>query len=722
MALVAWAALPAAAQGAAAQGDLTGGAAVQVADGAGRVNAGAEAYQRGRLDEAEALLLDALAHDSLGVGGRPARSAGYWLGAVYETRGDSARARAAWLSGIRRRAGRGVLDVPAADAFVWSAFGGRDGASYVAAETAYLHLLRAWGPTLGGDDREIVEAHVAQALLLVPRADRPALDDRADLGAALAARWAADDPLPASDLNERVVEHLERVADARRRYPGRGPTGFDDRGDVYVRLGAPTRSRSIDFYTPELVRRVQELRRSTGNDLLVEPSDFADNEVWVYEGAGGAGDTHAFLFVGEGREYRVGQTVDLIPSRLRVGFDRNTGRGGAKADIVMEALRTIYRQLSTESLSFGERYGDVEGYLSEMEMLRSRTASKTRARSFGRQGDNVTSRSDYSAAAQASGTGDPSGGTPPDLAVRSALETARREDEVIRAQREADLPAQRSRVLDRIEPFPVSARFSRFLDADGATRLEVDWAALPGALALGDDALAAVRALGLGEYRDSVVRASLVRRLGGAGRRVEQVEFVSVPKSEADYPDAGGAHTLTVREESGALDVAIQWDQYVAVLLPDSIALGPRARVAVVRTDAPAPLCAEGLEVSDLRPLRTADREPYPYDRVEAGDPISVYFEVYGLSSFGGRFTVEYEVTQRQRGSIFRRDREETSGGRLVSRVQDGRAEEYLILDTSGWGEADEVDVTVRVLAGPGGVVERTVRFEVEESPSTPPR
>ena len=688
----------------------------------GGVVTGAEAYERGDYETAEVLLLRALGEDSLAVGGRPARSAGYWLGAVYEARGDSARARETWLAGLRRRARRGVLDVPAADAFVRSVFAGREGASYVAAETAYLHLLRAWSPALGDDDREVVEGHVAQALLVVPRADRPALDGRADMGTALAARWAAEDPLPASALNERVVEHLERVADARRRYPGRGPTGLDDRGDVYVRLGAPTRSRSIDFYTPELVRRVQELRRSTGNDLLVEPSDFADNEVWVYEGAGVEGDTYSFLFVGEGRDYRVGQTVDLIPSRLRVGFDRNTGRGGAKADIVMEALRTIYRQLSTESMSFGERYGDVEGYLSEMEMLRSRTASKNRARSFGRQGDNITSRSDYSAAAQASGTGDPSGGRPPDLAVRSALETARREDEVIRAQREAGLPAQRSRVLDRIEPFPVSVRFSRFLDADGATRLDVDWAALPGALALGADARAAVRALGLGDHHDAVVRASLVRRPGGAGRRVEHVEFVSVLEADAGYPEASRAYTVATREEGGALDVAVQWDQYVARLLPDSIALGPRARVAVVRVEAPAPLRADGLEVSDLRPLRTADREPYPYDRVVAGEPVSVYFEVYGLEPFGGRFTVEYEVTQRQRGSIFRRDREETSGGRLVSRVQDGRAEEYLILDTSRWAEADEVDVTVRVTAGPSGRVERTVRFEVAETLATAAR
>ena len=716
--LVLWAAAVcvAAAPSPRAQGGVVGGGVAEGGVAEGGVAEGVEAYEGGEWARAEGLLLGALGRDSLAVGGRPARSAAYWLGATYEARGDSARARAAWLAGVRRRARQGVLDVPAADAFVRSVFAGGDAPSYVAAETAYYHLLRAWSPALDGGDRALVEAHVAQALLVVPQGDRPALDGRTDLGTALAARWAAEDPLPASDLNERVVEHLERVAEARRRYPGRGPTGLDDRGDVYVRLGAPTRSRSIDFYTPELVRRVQELRRSTGNDLLVEPSDFADNEVWVYEGAGRAGDTHSFLFIGEGGRYRIGQTVDLIPSRLRGGFDRNTGRGGAKADIVMEALRTIYRQLSTESMSFGQRYGDVEGYLSEMEMLRSRTASKNRARSFGRQGDNITSRSDYSAVAQASGTGDATGGTPPDIAVRSALETARREDEVIRAQREADLPAQRSGVLDRIEPFPVSARFTRFLDGDGSTRLEIDWAALPGALALGADARAAVRALGLGDYRDAVVRASLVRRPGGAGRRVERAEFVTVPEADAGYADLGEAHTLTAREEGGALDVAVQWDQYVAVLAPDSVALGPRARVAVVRVETPAPLRADGLEVSDLRPLRTADREPYPYDRVVAGEPVSVYFEVYGLEPFGGRFTVEYEVTQRQRGSIFRRDREETSGGRLVSRVQDGRAEEYLILDTSRWAEADEVDVTVRVTAGPTGRVERTVRFEVAET------
>lgn len=51
----------------------------------------------------------------------------------------------------------------------------------------------------------------------------------------------SEDPRPSTEENERVAEHLERVAVALERYGDESfPAGFDDRGMIYVRLGAPS--------------------------------------------------------------------------------------------------------------------------------------------------------------------------------------------------------------------------------------------------------------------------------------------------------------------------------------------------------------------------------------------------------------------------------------------------------------------------------------------------
>ena len=49
-------------------------------------------------------------------------------------------------------------------------------------------------------------------------------------GSFLATLWRTQDPLPASALNERVAEHLARVAYSTKNYAfSGGRTGFDDR-------------------------------------------------------------------------------------------------------------------------------------------------------------------------------------------------------------------------------------------------------------------------------------------------------------------------------------------------------------------------------------------------------------------------------------------------------------------------------------------------------------
>ena len=52
--------------------------------------------------------------------------------------------------------------------------------------------------------------------------------------------WAELDPTPASEKNERRVEHEKRIAVAREYFPSRGAPGWDDRGEAIVRWGLPS--------------------------------------------------------------------------------------------------------------------------------------------------------------------------------------------------------------------------------------------------------------------------------------------------------------------------------------------------------------------------------------------------------------------------------------------------------------------------------------------------
>lgn len=53
--------------------------------------------------------------------------------------------------------------------------------------------------------------------------------------------WLYRDPTPLTPANERLLEHLRRIAYARKNFRGEEPEGkYDDRGRVYIKYGAPT--------------------------------------------------------------------------------------------------------------------------------------------------------------------------------------------------------------------------------------------------------------------------------------------------------------------------------------------------------------------------------------------------------------------------------------------------------------------------------------------------
>jgi hypothetical protein len=159
----------------------------------------------------------------------------------------------------------------------------------------------------------------------------------------------------------------------------------------------------------------------------------------------------------------------------------------------------------------------------------------------------------------------------------------------------------------------------------------------------------------------------------------------------------------------GACTLALQLD-----------ARGPGSPGALLRTFVweaePEPLATDRLEMSDILPLDATTDIAIVDGIAVPGQPLSLRFEAYGLDDTRGsaQFIVEYELVLRRLGTLLRRTRETAREGELISFTQGSRTEQFLLLQTDDWDDADEVDATIRVRdLKTDEEVERTVTFEV---------
>lgn len=108
--------------------------------------------------------------------------------------------------------------------------------------------------------------------------------------AAMRRFWKSRDPAPLTPANERLVEHYRRVAYARALY-AQGKFPWDDRGEVYVRLGQPDHISRFDDIQAELDPFLYEARARFARRLSPSLSPPAGHpivpvngrwEYWVY--------------------------------------------------------------------------------------------------------------------------------------------------------------------------------------------------------------------------------------------------------------------------------------------------------------------------------------------------------------------------------------------------------------------------------------------------------
>ena len=445
----------------------------------------------------------------------------------------------------------------------------------------YLARLALAGPGGPADAARLV----AQAWPALPDSVRRALGGRPDrltpdAGYGLVVWWHAQDPLPATPENEAVLEHLRRVSEAERRFPDSGPTGFDERGDVLVKLGEPTRAQNLRSRTLDLSPRVLRI---------------PNNEMWTY---GTGGPVYLFYDRGRGRGWRQGGAMDLLPRDFQAPVS------GLR---VVKPLYDFVLQIAPYDPSYDQvlsSLGDLrEGVvpMSYGRLPRQALLSLVRAN---------LDHSTYRAAAYRDDVTEPTGPALPDVAeIPLAVRVARFR---------AASGGVRVEVAYAPEPGAFAGLRGPHVVRSAATLTEAERPA-----ALPFPRVSTEIALPSWATRPGEATPVEVATLDGLGRD----QRVAV---QLDVVGAGGAVVGRVVRRVGRLAPLVPSPGGLVVSDPLPHLVPPRAARAVG--------AASGTEAArDRRRLR------YPYAVVVPGATVGVYVEAYDLAVDGGRSRYEVE-------------------------------------------------------------------------------
>ncbi len=197
--------------------------------------------------------------------------------------------------------------------------------------------------------------------------------------------WVNKDPTPTTATNERLLEHWQRIAHARKNFRNRKNTvfGTDDRGLIYVKYGEPDRiargslgsrrgslKRWTDFLTDEGLTAGNDARiragagqRAAQQDFLIREIDRYNNypeyEIWFYHSLN-MDEPISYMF---GNYEGIGLyglrkgVEDFIPGRafLRTSSKRT---GGISPGAVLQSV--YYSELMHLHPDFEDRYFELE--------------------------------------------------------------------------------------------------------------------------------------------------------------------------------------------------------------------------------------------------------------------------------------------------------------------------------------------------------------------------
>ncbi len=471
-------------------------------------------------------------------------------------------------------------------------------ASYLEATQSYLEWLKqAADPNVG--DPEKLAWHLRWILLITPeesaahQSARLLLNDQGtrEDTEIIVTWWHRQDPLPATYDNERLEEHLYRIYHAQQNYPYRRDSlGVDDRGRIFVRFGQPWRQRVITLKDPNL-------------QVLPLQYRLPRNEMWVYRNI--HDDAH-YLFVqmSRRRPYRIDTSGSLIPPNLR-GTRRRVG-------LLLLWIEDVFAQLALEHPHYGTVYDAVTSYNTLA------TSSPLRPYEFSQK----------------------------------AIQDAGTRDDQHQLSRAKTVPRSTIRAYGNAIELRPPLRFSRFLERDGTTRLEMYWSIDAAAVRPSRRMIRRMRQLEQEESSDYILSVGFTTRGPAFEPQNIQVRRYHLPQGAKSEQRIYS----WITKEYSASPITMQWSLHWTI--PDSIPPQPGAAwaIGVADLDTLKTLNGDGtsLEVSDLKPLRLKSADTFdsavPYVEREIGPdtPLALYFEIYFLrfnELDQTRYTVQYTLS-----------------------------------------------------------------------------
>jgi len=647
----------------------------------------------------------------------------YWLGRALVEQDQPHRARGVLRSGVMMMKEKEQFDPRLADAFVHRAFVEQDGANFDLATEAYQELLRQIGADAAlrtAEEKRIIADHLRHLALILPegvsrRAGLPSEPENISTehttsvdGSLLLEWWRGQDSRPATAVNERLRTHLRRLAHAREEYShsDASPFDFDERGEIYVRLGPPDETVEVNFTES----RLTDMLTQPGG-AMVNLSDFSKNEFWSY---GDVDRRTYYIFVKKkrGEPFTIGTVEDMLPRKLRRGFglgqsgpsvaaDPRRSRGLDRSVKMLASLRAIYRKYAPFHPDMAKRHDAVANYIANWQLEKGEM-SRTQQH--------------------------------PGEFAQKTISDMRNRDQIAAMQREEHTP-QELGAKKKAESLDIAVRTARFLNEDGTTRTEVYWAPEARALVPSEDQLEQFEdeEYDLNEYllRFTAVQKTPDYRNRAAERKRLRITGVTENKG-ITIPVQSYS---TERGDSTLYHLGLQWDQYLWD--PEEGRRGPKVKVATTQQDSLRPLDRDKstLTMSDLKPIVFPDEEidpeealAYPFRDVHSNAQLGFYFEVYNLpfnADDRTEYTVAYEVEgHEERGVIAGALLGEDGKRTTVETTRQGSsrtAEEHILLDLGDWdGEGgSNLNVTVRVTDETSGMeVERDIEFDLVAPPS----